>query len=103
VGRDPILRHRHVNIDIAVALDDGLIVPVIRDAARKTLTEIAREAHDLTARARARKLTPTSWSAAPSPSAISACTASGSSPRSSTLRRLPSSPSAKLSASRRAR
>ena len=53
-----ILRHRHVSIGIAVAIDDGLIVPVIRDADRKTLTEIAREAHDLTARARARKLTP---------------------------------------------
>ena len=53
-----ILRHRHVNIGVAVAIDDGLIVPVIRDAGRKTLTEIAREAHHLTARARARKLTP---------------------------------------------
>ena len=53
-----ILRHRQVNIGIAVAIDDGLIVPVIRDADRKTLTEIAREAHDLTARARARRLTP---------------------------------------------
>jgi pyruvate dehydrogenase E2 component (dihydrolipoyllysine-residue acetyltransferase) len=53
-----ILRHRHVNIGVAVAIDDGLIVPVIRDADRKTLTEIAREARDLTARARARKLTP---------------------------------------------
>jgi pyruvate dehydrogenase E2 component (dihydrolipoamide acetyltransferase) len=53
-----ILRHRHVNIGIAVAIGDGLIVPVIRDAGRKALTEIAREAHDLTARARSRKLTP---------------------------------------------
>ncbi|MGE5292741.1 MAG: dihydrolipoamide acetyltransferase family protein [Micromonosporaceae bacterium] len=53
-----ILRHHHVNIGIAVAIDDGLIVPVIRDADRKTLTEIAREARDLTTRARARKLTP---------------------------------------------
>jgi pyruvate dehydrogenase E2 component (dihydrolipoamide acetyltransferase) len=53
-----ILRHRHINIGIAVAIDDGLIVPVIRDADRKTLTEIAREAHDLTARARSRRLTP---------------------------------------------
>jgi pyruvate dehydrogenase E2 component (dihydrolipoamide acetyltransferase) len=53
-----ILQHRHVSVGIAVAIDDGLIVPVIRDAGRKTLTEIAREAHDLTARARARKLTP---------------------------------------------
>src|SRR6185437_2066802 len=53
-----ILRHRHVSIGIAVAIDDGLIVPVIRDADRKTLTEIAREARDLTTRARSRKLTP---------------------------------------------
>jgi pyruvate dehydrogenase E2 component (dihydrolipoamide acetyltransferase) len=53
-----ILRHRRVSIGIAVAIDDGLIVPVIRDADRKTLTETARESHDLTTRARARKLTP---------------------------------------------
>ena len=53
-----ILMHRHVGIGIAVAIEDGLIVPVIRDADRKTLTETAREAHDLTARARARRLTP---------------------------------------------
>ena len=57
-GETRILRHRHVNIGVAVAIDDGLIVPVIRDADRKTLTEIARESHDLTARARARKLAP---------------------------------------------
>jgi pyruvate dehydrogenase E2 component (dihydrolipoyllysine-residue acetyltransferase) len=53
-----ILRHRRVNIGVAVAIDDGLIVPVIRDADRKTLTELAREAHDLTARTRSRRLTP---------------------------------------------
>lgn len=53
-----ILRHRRVSIGIAVAIDDGLIVPVIRDADRKTLIETAREARDLTTRARARKLTP---------------------------------------------
>jgi pyruvate dehydrogenase E2 component (dihydrolipoamide acetyltransferase) len=53
-----ILRHRHASIGVAVAIDDGLIVPVIRDADRKILTEIAREARDLTTRARSRKLTP---------------------------------------------
>ncbi|HEY5358065.1 MAG TPA: dihydrolipoamide acetyltransferase family protein [Streptosporangiaceae bacterium] len=53
-----ILRYRHVNIGVAVAIDDGLIVPVIRGAGRKTLTQIAREAHDLSTRARARRLTP---------------------------------------------
>jgi pyruvate dehydrogenase E2 component (dihydrolipoamide acetyltransferase) len=52
-----ILRHHRVNLGLAVALDDGLIVPVIHDADRKTLTEIAREAHDLAQRARTGKLT----------------------------------------------
>ena len=55
---DHLLRHAHVNIGIAVALDDGLIVPVVRDADRKSLTEIAAEAHELTDRARAGRLTP---------------------------------------------
>jgi pyruvate dehydrogenase E2 component (dihydrolipoamide acetyltransferase) len=49
-------RRRHVNVGVAIAIDDELIVPVISDADRKTLTEIAREAHDLMARAR--RLTP---------------------------------------------
>jgi pyruvate dehydrogenase E2 component (dihydrolipoamide acetyltransferase) len=42
-----------VNIGVAVALDDGLIVPVIRDAGTKSLGEIARERADLAARAQA--------------------------------------------------
>jgi pyruvate/2-oxoglutarate dehydrogenase complex dihydrolipoamide acyltransferase (E2) component len=41
-----------------VAIDDGLIVPIVRDADRKSLTQIANEAHRLTDRARAGKLTP---------------------------------------------
>ena len=53
-----ILRHRHISIGVAVAIEDGLIVPVIRDADRKTVTEIARESRDLITRARARGLTP---------------------------------------------
>jgi pyruvate dehydrogenase E2 component (dihydrolipoyllysine-residue acetyltransferase) len=57
-GQTRILRHRRINVGVAVAIDDGLIVPVVRDADRKTLTGLAREAHDLTARARARRLTP---------------------------------------------
>ena len=47
-----ILRHRRIHIGIAVALDDGLTVPVIHDADRKTLTDIAREAHALADKAR---------------------------------------------------
>ncbi|GIH71793.1 dihydrolipoamide acetyltransferase family protein [Sphaerimonospora thailandensis] len=52
-----ILRHRRVHIGIAVALDDGLIVPVVHDADVRTLTEIAREAHALADKARAGRLT----------------------------------------------
>jgi pyruvate dehydrogenase E2 component (dihydrolipoamide acetyltransferase) len=43
---------------MAVATDDGLIVPVIFDADSKGLREIASEARELATRARARKLTP---------------------------------------------
>jgi len=42
-----------VNMGVAVALEDGLIVPVIRDAGRKPLAELARERSDLAARAQA--------------------------------------------------
>ena len=77
-----ILRHRRINVGVAVAIDDGLIVPVIRDADRKTLTEISREAPRLTVRAGHAAAYPGRASpAAPSRSATSACTASGSSPR----------------------
>ncbi|HEU5425533.1 MAG TPA: dihydrolipoamide acetyltransferase family protein, partial [Actinocrinis sp.] len=51
-----LLRHRRVSIGVAVAIDEGLVVPVIHDADRKTLTEISREAHDLAERARAGRL-----------------------------------------------
>lgn len=53
---DRLVRHRRVHVGMAVALDDGLIVPVIRDADRKTLTEIAAEARELAQRARAGRL-----------------------------------------------
>ncbi|WP_406430175.1 2-oxo acid dehydrogenase subunit E2 [Streptomyces sp. NBC_00631] len=52
-----ILRHRRIHIGIAVALDDGLTVPVIHDADRKTLTDIAREARALAGKARSGHLT----------------------------------------------
>jgi pyruvate dehydrogenase E2 component (dihydrolipoamide acetyltransferase) len=53
---DHIRLHDQVNIGLAVALNDGLIVPVIREADRKTLAAIAREAEDLARRARAGRL-----------------------------------------------
>jgi pyruvate dehydrogenase E2 component (dihydrolipoamide acetyltransferase) len=55
---DKIRMHQGVHVSMAVALDDGLITPVIRDCDRKSLGEIAREAQELTARARARRLKP---------------------------------------------
>ncbi len=48
--------HRRAHLGIAVALDEGLITPVLRDCQAKSLTQIAVEAHDLAERARARKL-----------------------------------------------
>lgn len=47
-----------INIGVAVALSDGLIVPVVREANRKRLSEIAREVRDLATRARENKLLP---------------------------------------------
>jgi len=48
--------HAHANIGIAVALDDGLIVPVVNEADTKPVREISRETRDLAGRARAGKL-----------------------------------------------
>jgi pyruvate dehydrogenase E2 component (dihydrolipoamide acetyltransferase) len=50
---DRLLAHRRAHVGIAVAVDGGLLVPVIRDADQKTLTQVAREARELIARARA--------------------------------------------------
>jgi len=44
--------HAHANVGIAVALDDGLIVPVVREADAKTVLEISAETRDLAGRAR---------------------------------------------------
>jgi pyruvate dehydrogenase E2 component (dihydrolipoamide acetyltransferase) len=55
---DKLRQHRGVHIGMAVALDEGLITPVIRDCDRKSLGEIAREANELSERARARRLKP---------------------------------------------
>jgi pyruvate dehydrogenase E2 component (dihydrolipoamide acetyltransferase) len=48
--------HHRAHIGIAVALDEGLITPVLRDCQAKSLTQIAVDARDLTERARTRKL-----------------------------------------------
>jgi 2-oxoisovalerate dehydrogenase E2 component (dihydrolipoyl transacylase) len=53
-----IVVHQRIQIGLAVALEDGLIVPVIRDADEKNLLGLARAVSDLSARARARRLKP---------------------------------------------
>lgn len=53
-----IAMHRRVDIGIAVALEDGLIVPVLKNADDKSLLGIARGVNDLATRAREKKLTP---------------------------------------------
>jgi pyruvate dehydrogenase E2 component (dihydrolipoamide acetyltransferase) len=55
---DRIRQHHRVHLGMAVATDDGLIVPVIFDADRKRMSELSREARELAKRARERKLKP---------------------------------------------
>lgn len=55
---DKIEMHEQVHVGIAVALEDGLLTPVLRDAARKSLKTIARESKGLSERARANKMRP---------------------------------------------
>ena len=56
IDGDQIIRRAHVNIGMAVALEDGLIVPVIKDADKMSLGEISEAARDLAERARTNKL-----------------------------------------------
>ena len=53
-----MLKHKHSDIGVAVALPAGLITPIVRNAEAKSLSAISNETKDLVARARARKLKP---------------------------------------------
>jgi pyruvate dehydrogenase E2 component (dihydrolipoamide acetyltransferase) len=55
---EAILVHRRVDISVAVAIPDGLVTPVLRNADQKSVVAIAREVRELAARARAKKLKP---------------------------------------------
>jgi len=61
---DHIRYWNEVHIGVAVAVEDGLITPVIRHADRKSLREISTEVKDLAERARARKLKPEEYTGA---------------------------------------
>ena len=53
-----MLKHKHSDVGVAVALPGGLITPIVRNAESKMLSAISNEMRDLAARARARKLKP---------------------------------------------
>jgi pyruvate/2-oxoglutarate dehydrogenase complex dihydrolipoamide acyltransferase (E2) component len=57
-GEAGIVIKKDVHMGIAVALEDGLLVPVVRHADRKGLTQLAKEVTDLAERARTKKLNP---------------------------------------------
>ncbi|WP_342164988.1 pyruvate dehydrogenase complex dihydrolipoamide acetyltransferase [Methylobacterium sp. SD21] len=57
-AEDRILRFKHAEVGVAVAIDGGLFTPVIRRADEKTLSTISKEMKDFAARARAKKLKP---------------------------------------------
>jgi pyruvate dehydrogenase E2 component (dihydrolipoamide acetyltransferase) len=56
-----IRTNNHVNIGVAVAVDEGLLVPVVRFADGKTLTQISGEVREYAQRAKAKKLQPQDW------------------------------------------
>ncbi|NCU20871.1 pyruvate dehydrogenase complex dihydrolipoamide acetyltransferase, partial [Candidatus Falkowbacteria bacterium] len=58
---DCILRMRASDVAVAVAVEGGLFVPVLRDAETKTLSALSAEMKDLATRARARKLAPADY------------------------------------------
>jgi pyruvate dehydrogenase E2 component (dihydrolipoamide acetyltransferase) len=55
---EAILVHNRIDISVAVAVPEGLVTPVVRDADRKSVLEVSAEVRDLATRARAKKLRP---------------------------------------------
>lgn len=58
---DFIRRNHHVNIGVAVAVEDGLLVPVVRFADTKGLTQIGAEVKEFAQKAKDKKLQPSDW------------------------------------------
>jgi pyruvate dehydrogenase E2 component (dihydrolipoamide acetyltransferase) len=58
---DKIRVNHHVNIGVAVAVEDGLLVPVVRFADTKSLSQISSEVKDFAAKAKSKKLQPSDW------------------------------------------
>lgn len=58
---DKIRKNNHIHIGMAVAIEDGLVVPVIRFADNKSLAQISAEAKDLGQKAKSKQLQPADW------------------------------------------
>ena len=63
-GDNAIVRHHRAHVGVAVAVEDGLITPIVRDAHRKRVREIAVEVKELAGRAREKKLKPDEYTGA---------------------------------------
>jgi len=59
---DFIRQNQHINIGVAVAIEEGLIVPVVRFADQKTISEISAETKELAGKAKSKKLQPNEFS-----------------------------------------
>lgn len=58
---DNMVKHKHVDVGVAVSIEGGLITPIVRKAEQKTLSTIANEMKDLAGRARDKKLSPSEY------------------------------------------
>lgn len=58
---DKIRTNNHINIGVAVAVDEGLLVPVVRNADNKSLSQIGTEVKDFAKKAKDKKLQPADW------------------------------------------
>ncbi|MGH7465547.1 MAG: dihydrolipoamide acetyltransferase family protein, partial [Longimicrobiales bacterium] len=63
-GDNAIVRHHRVHVGVAVAVEDGLITPIVRDADVKRVRDIALEVRELAGRAREKKLKPDEYTGA---------------------------------------
>ena len=58
---DVIRRNQHVNVGVAIAVEDGLLVPVVRFTDTKSLSDISAEVKDFAQKAKGKKLQPADW------------------------------------------
>lgn len=58
---DKIRTNQHIHVGVAVAVEDGLLVPVVRFADNKTLSQISAEVKELAEKAKTKKLQPAEW------------------------------------------